>query len=302
MTTEHALTKFDPENLDQAEKLAVTLSKSALLPDALRGKPADILVTLIAGRELGLSPMQAIRSMYVVKGKPVLSSDLMVALVKRHPECVYFKMLESSDTVARYATERKGEGKTEMAFTIQQAQQAGLSNGDNWKKYPAAMLRARCSSALARVVFPDLTLGVCDPDEAKEFSGEAPTTPPPQVAEKDVTPANGKGNDAVKAKLRAKAAPVIVDVQPGQTEEQAEDKARKARIWAKAQGAGITTGTFTAWVNGVLGRNVPTAKWSVEDMGQLEHSLLQPPHDPVTGEVADDIPFPSDADAPGGVA
>jgi hypothetical protein len=170
MSDETRITPFIPTGIDQAEKLAITLAKSSLLPDALRGKPSDVLVTIIAGHELGLSPMQAVRSMHIIKGKPVLSADLMVALVKRQPQCIYFKLVESTNEKATYECERKGEGKTTLSFTIQDAQRARLS-GDNWVKYPAAMLRARCSAALARAVFPDLTLGVYDPDEAKDFGG-----------------------------------------------------------------------------------------------------------------------------------
>ncbi len=205
MSDDTRITPFVPTGIDQAEKLAITLAKSSLLPDALRGKPSDVLVTIIAGHELGLSPMQAVRSMHIIKGKPVLSADLMVALVKRQPQCVYFKLVESTNEKATYECERKGEGKTTLSFTIQDAQRAGLS-GDNWRKYPAAMLRARCSAALARAVFPDLTLGVYDPDEARDFGGkeavpvereiksidefvEARTEKPALVAEVVVTPA-----------------------------------------------------------------------------------------------------------------
>jgi hypothetical protein len=176
MSDETRITPFIPTGIDQAEKLAITLAKSSLLPDALRGKPSDVLVTIIAGHELGLSPMQAVRSMHIIKGKPVLSADLMVALVKRQPQCIYFKLVESTNEKATYECERKGEGKTTLSFTIQDAQRARLS-GDNWVKYPAAMLRARCSAALARAVFPDLTLGVYDPDEAREFGGKEPSAP-----------------------------------------------------------------------------------------------------------------------------
>ena len=35
-------------------------------------------------------------------------------------------------------------------LTLKQAQDIGLASKDNWKKWPDAMLRARCSSALAR--------------------------------------------------------------------------------------------------------------------------------------------------------
>ena len=102
-------TPFTPTGIEQAMSLAGTLAKSALLPEALRNKPADVLVVLITGHELGLSPMQAVRGLYVVNGKAVLSADLMVALVLKHRDvCEYFRLEKSTDAEATYVTKRAG--------------------------------------------------------------------------------------------------------------------------------------------------------------------------------------------------
>jgi hypothetical protein len=67
--------------------------------------------------------------------------------------------------VAKYETYREGEGVTPMTFTIEEAQAAGVAGKDNWRKYPKAMLRARCIAALARTVYPDLLAGVYETEE-----------------------------------------------------------------------------------------------------------------------------------------
>ncbi len=158
---------FDPQNLAEAASLATMLAKSSLIPSALRGNASDVLVILIKGHELGLSPMQAIADIAVVDGKTLLSAALIVALCAQHPEvCEFFQQIESTDLVATYETKRRGDPKsTKLSFTIEQAKNAGLLGKDNWKKYPAAMLRARASAALARDKYPDLTRGLYDPDE-----------------------------------------------------------------------------------------------------------------------------------------
>lgn len=175
---------YTPSNMAEAEQLSIRLAQSALLPDGLRGKPGDVLVTLITGHELGLSPMQAIRGLHVVKGRAVMSADLAVALTKRHPSCRYFRVVASDDKAATYETLREGDPEpTRMTFTAEQAKQAGLG-GDNWRKYPAAMLRARCSLALARAVYSDIMLGVYDPDEL----GVSAPAPMPMMEERTVAP------------------------------------------------------------------------------------------------------------------
>jgi hypothetical protein len=173
-------TPFTPTGIEQATQLAMTLAKSTLIPSHLQGKPADILVTIITGHELGLSPMQSLRGMHVINGKASMSADLMVALVLKHRDiCEYFRLVESTDTSAIYETRRLGSEPVKLAWTMAQAHAAGLSSGPTWKKHPAAMLRARCATALARAVYPDLVLGVYDPEEAAEFSSPVRSVPPP---------------------------------------------------------------------------------------------------------------------------
>ena len=163
------LAKYEPATLADAERLADKLARSGLVPDSVRGKPADLLVIMLTGHELGLQTMQALRGISVINGRPVMSADLAVSLVKRNPACTYFKLIASDEKAATYETERKGEGKTRLSFTIQQAFEAGLSGRGPWKSYPAAMLRARCALALARAVYPDLLLGVYETDEGEDI-------------------------------------------------------------------------------------------------------------------------------------
>jgi hypothetical protein len=110
--------------------------------------------------------MQSLRSIRVIDGSPTMSADLMVALVKRARECEYFQLIESTPDIATYETKRHGSlSPTRMSFTIDEAREAQLTGKDNWKKYRAAMLRARASAALCRVEYPDLMLGIYETDE-----------------------------------------------------------------------------------------------------------------------------------------
>lgn len=194
------LTPFEPANLEQALSLATTLSKSGLIPDALKNKPADVLVVLMTGRELGIGPMQALRGISVINGKAVIGADLMVAQCLRHRDvCEFFRLLESTNVVARYQTKRVGSEPVTMEWTIEQAKVAGLAGKGPWTAHPAAMLRARASSALARAVYPDLVGGMYDQDEGQEMERKPATVsvmpaaeaPPKQTEDQvvDVTPA-----------------------------------------------------------------------------------------------------------------
>lgn len=173
---------FEPSNMDDAWRMAKLYAESNLMPGHLRGNPANIVVTIAYGRELGLSPIQSIMDIFVVNGKPGTSAGLVVAQCLKHrDQCAYFVLVETTDEKAVYETMRVGAPMpTRMEFTLAQATRAGL-RGDNWSKYPAAMLRARCSSHLARAVYPDLVRNVYDRDEVIEMeeTERGFTVPPP---------------------------------------------------------------------------------------------------------------------------
>lgn len=199
-TTVSATRAFEPANVDEGYELAKLLVASGLLGKSIQ-RPEAAFAVIAVGRELGLTAMQSIRSIHIIEGKPTLSADLIAALCKSRPDvCLYFRMVESTATVARFETHRKGEPEpTPMTFSIEDAARAGVTGKDNWKKYPAAMLRARCITALARAVYPDLAMGIYDPDEIED----APVVQQPryEVVRQAPTPPPAPVNDATFRKL-----------------------------------------------------------------------------------------------------
>lgn len=185
MSNETGITIITPRSLSEAKELATTLSAARTIPESLQKSPADCMAIIMAGAELGLAPMQSIRALVLIKGKPTLSADAMGALVKsRRDVCEYLLLKHSDATRATYATKRAGDPEpTTMGFTIDEAKAAGLAGNDNWRKFPAAMLRARALSAICRAVYPDLLLGVYDPDELAEAPRDVtpPRASPPTI-------------------------------------------------------------------------------------------------------------------------
>ncbi len=166
-----------PRSVDEFADLADRFSKSTLLPKAMQGKAPDVLVTIMAGAEMGLSPMASLRAIHVIEGRPVLSADGMVALVLGSGKAKYFARVAESDTVVTYETCRVGtDVPRRCTWTIEMAKRAALDKKDNWRMTPRAMLAARAKSELARDVFPDVLMGCYTEDE---ISGNAPGIPAP---------------------------------------------------------------------------------------------------------------------------
>ena len=157
---------LEPRSIDDARGLSKWLHESRMFNDY--GTPQAVMSTILLGRELGMPTMAALRSVHVIKGRHSLSADLMVALVLRSGLAERFDMVATTATEATFETQRKGSKPVTLTFTMEDAERAKLTGGENWKKYPAPMLRARCKSDLARLVYPDLLAGLYTPDELRD--------------------------------------------------------------------------------------------------------------------------------------
>jgi hypothetical protein len=172
-----------PRSIAEVGTLAEMASKSGLYGVKNR---EEAFVRMMTGLELGLSAMQSLRGVYVINGRPTLAADLMVGVCKRRGDiCKSFRLVESTDKIATYETERVGEGVTRMSFTIDQAKRAKLTGKETWVAHTEAMLRARASSLLARAVYSDILNGLYDPDEVDGLGAE-PLRVVPEPVQVDV--------------------------------------------------------------------------------------------------------------------
>jgi hypothetical protein len=185
-----AIGAYIPTTFDQAMNLARVIFKSGLAPETLKSEGA-VFVAMAHGAELGLKPMQAIRLVNVIKGKPTLSADGIVAVILASGVCEVFEPVEESPKAVTWRTRRKGQDEKRATFTIEEAQAAGLVN-DMYRKWPKRMLSARCKAFLGRDVYPDVVGGVYTPEEASEIptpgsDPEAEPAPPgsPPATEAD---------------------------------------------------------------------------------------------------------------------
>jgi hypothetical protein len=90
----------------------------------------------------------------------------MASLVYRHHGDDALKVVQTNERACTVEYRRRGWTEAQSySFSIEDAMRAGLLGSNVWQKYPAAMLRARCISAVARMAFPDVISGVYTPEE-----------------------------------------------------------------------------------------------------------------------------------------
>lgn len=150
---------LDRDQLNTFKSQMLTLVKSGLLPNHVK-TPEQAFTIAQMGRELGVPHMTAFSSIYVVSGKPALSADLMLALIrKKNPQAIINFLELTNECCSIEVTRDKAHKPTKISFSMADAERAGIANGATWKKYPRALLRSRCISEMARAIFPDALLG-----------------------------------------------------------------------------------------------------------------------------------------------
>lgn len=189
-------------DLDEAYRLSKNLAIASVMPDALRGKPSDVLAIVLYGNDLGLTPMQAIQGIYVVKGKPQLSSTLWTALARRQGHKVRWGHCdEKSATVTIIRSDDPDHPHTET-FTIEDAIQAGLvrmvggkvtarsAKGDAlpWESYTKQMLRNRAISNAGKLQCPEVALGFAIEGDYDFIPDDQPVSTPvaPEIIDAEV--------------------------------------------------------------------------------------------------------------------
>ena len=139
-------------------RIADVFAKSGMFPEARDA--AQCAAKLIVGQGLGLTPYDSMNGLHIIQGKAVLAANTMAAAIKRSGKYDY--RAETDDeacTIAFYdLSQRDTNGRPATigttTFTMDDARRAGLG-GQNWKKYPRAMLFARAISAGYREHCPD---------------------------------------------------------------------------------------------------------------------------------------------------
>lgn len=166
------------------------LARTGFLPDHIK-TGAQFTAIVMTGRELGMTPMRAVRSLQMVKGKVVEDAASQLARFKVSGGRATFLHLDETRAVLE-VTHPNGDKHVET-WTLEDAKRAGLSGG-LVSKFPRAMLRSRVITAALKSVGWDGAVGAYDPSELVDQRDEtparepevivarAPTAPPSEVA------------------------------------------------------------------------------------------------------------------------
>lgn len=196
------------QEADAAYVLAERMVDTAFCPAQFKGKPVEAAAAVLAGAEVGLSPLAALRSFDIIQGVAAPRA-LTLRAIAQAAGC-HFQTVEESDRKVVMRARRPGGEWETVTWTIERAQRLKLTGKDNWSKQPQAMLVARATAELARRVAADRILGLgyaaeeVDEDEAptaKRTVSRKKAAPPDVSSAWDEPKALEPGRDQVLRKV-----------------------------------------------------------------------------------------------------
>lgn len=163
---------LSPEHYDHYWNLAVQLSKSEIVPAKMRNKPADMIICMELGFQVGLSPLQSIQSIAVINGMPSMFGDSLLAVVQAHRDYEWIKesiVGEGDNRKAVCIVKRKNHDEHTSEFSIDDAKKAKLwGKTGPWSEYPMRMLTWRARSFALRNTFADALKGIKSREEVED--------------------------------------------------------------------------------------------------------------------------------------
>lgn len=161
--------------------------------------PAQAVVIMAAGEELGLTPLASMQGITMIKENLGYRGNLLATLLRRHEHYDY-RVIERTDESCTLQFLYDGapfddEDEGKVTFTVKDAERAKLVKTDSgWEKTPRAMCFNRCLTEGYRVYCPDLTMGtpVYSTEEIEEVIHE-PIVVDAEVVEEGDGEGDGEG-------------------------------------------------------------------------------------------------------------
>ncbi len=179
-----ALAKYNalPATLEEVQAYGALAKQAGIIPKEMNEIQASAIVQ--AGREMGLAPLQSLRTIFLVNGRLVMKAELMLALARKFAGVRVESIVDEEERCT--VTLVRGEERITTTFSDEDAKRAGLVTPNSaWAKYPRIMRQWRCISAALRIIAPEVTLGFLTPEEAQSIAIEEVVEPAPSAEQEE---------------------------------------------------------------------------------------------------------------------
>lgn len=210
-----------PQDLDGVWRLANAISKSEITPKEMK-TPEKIMVAILHGMEIGMTPMQSLQRIAVINGRPTIWGDAAIGLIRASGKLEKFKEWidgEGDEMTAHCIMKRRGDAEeVHGTFSVADAKIAGLWSPDKivkkkewnsdrivdkpndspWHRFPKRMLQMRARAFPARDTFADVLGGLSlreefEDQEAVDITPAKAAHLPPTLEQKEAPESTSEG-------------------------------------------------------------------------------------------------------------
>lgn len=146
------------EEWNTLEIITKTFIAGGATPKGIDTAP-KMMIVFQAAREIGLSPIEALNSLYFVNGKVAMYGEAVpLQILRAGHELVWGECNKETATV----TITRGDTGQSMTttFTMAEAKERGYTSNPIYQKYPENMLKWRALSMTAKFICPDALKGI----------------------------------------------------------------------------------------------------------------------------------------------
>lgn len=168
---------FSLETFEHAQRVALMLSKSSLIPKEFQNNVQNVMIALEMANRIGASPLMVMQNLYIVHGKPSWSSTFIISAIN---SCGRFDPLRfdlsGADMDMKCIAWTTEKGKDERiegpAVTMKMAKAEGWidKNGSKWKTMPELMIRYRSAAFFGRLYAPEIMMGMQSKEEVMDVT------------------------------------------------------------------------------------------------------------------------------------
>lgn len=182
-----------PTSIEETYRMAKAIAVAGWAPKSYARDPkkpwdgmdeSKIVVGIMHGLELGLTPIASLQSIAVINGVPSIWGDGALAIVQASGLMEDFReepIRSDKGVVTGYTCTAKRRGMaTPIAhtFTLDDAKAAGLlDKAGPWQEYRSRMLQMRARAWTLRAGFADVLRGLSFAEEAQDIIDVVPAAP-----------------------------------------------------------------------------------------------------------------------------
>lgn len=162
----------DTSVFENAQRMAMALSKSSIVPLEYQGNVSNTLVALEMAQRMGESPLMVMQNLNIIHGKPSFGSAFVIGRLNtcgKFSENMKFEMKGSGANLECIAWTKdlhknviKGPAVT-MKMAI--AEGWTTKKGSKWATMPELMIQYRAATFFCRLHAPELLMGMKTTDE-----------------------------------------------------------------------------------------------------------------------------------------